>query len=57
MLIDLDNPTKVKDFLGQNSILLRDSYQPRTDYMMVLYANTGALDQHSSSTYQKSITL
>lgn len=45
MLIDLDNPTKVKDFLGENSILLRDSYQPRTDYMMVLYANTGALDQ------------
>lgn len=45
MLIDLDNPTKVKDFLGENSILIRDSYQPRTDYMMVLYANTGALDQ------------
>lgn len=45
MLIDLDNPTKVKDFLGENSILTRDSYQPRTDYMMVLYANTGALDQ------------
>lgn len=57
MLIDLDNPTKVKDFLGENSILIRDSYQPRTDYMMVLYANTGALDQHSSSTYPKSITL
>ena len=45
MLIDLDNPAKVKDYLDGNSILIRDSYQPRTDYMMVLYTNTGALNQ------------
>ena len=45
MFIDLDNPTKVKDYLDGNSILIRDSYQPRTDYMMVLYTNTGALNQ------------